>query len=98
MQSSQVVKALLNRGSAWTRIQRFVVADLVYEVEYEFVGDALPALYCVRDPQSGHQYNFSADNENQHYEVLLAALDHMEELGELPMRVAVFDPERIVSV
>ncbi len=99
MQSQSVVRALLTQNPpTQDRIQRFVVADFVYEVEYEFIGDSLPPLYYVRDPRTGKELHFSADNDRQHYEVLLAALDWLEEHAELPARVALFDPEKIVSV
>lgn len=100
MQSQSVVRALLTQHSPYPydRVQRFVVADMVYEVEYEFIGDSLPPLYYVRDPRNGKELHFSADNDKQHYEVLLAALDWLEEHNELPARVALFDPEKIVGV
>lgn len=99
MQSADYVKALLSAPSKpYDRIQRFVVADDVFEVEYEYVGDSLPPLYYVRDPRTGKSLHFSAVHEHQHYEVLLAGLDWLEEHGELPLRVAVFDPEKIVAV
>lgn len=86
-------------GRATAKLRTFFVGDRLFDVEMSLPSKMAsdPITYVV-DWSLGTKLVFNAPRIGMHQEVLLAALDQLEENGELDMELATTPINQIIEV
>lgn len=84
---------------ATAKLRTFIVGDALYDVEMSIPYDMAEAPVTYTVGWGGKsKLLFHGPNVGYHFDVLLAALDHLEECGELDLEQATLPVDQIQEV